>query len=203
MKNDALNHSELAEYLRPVFNEQARLEALYRYRVLDTAPEKTFDHITLLATQLFKAPIALISFVDQSRIWFKSKQGVEFDQIAIETSFCASAIQTDAPYILNNACDDIRSKDNHLVTGEFGLRFYAGVPLKTADGQNIGVLSVVDFEPRTFSQEDINLLQALANIVMDQLELNLSLDILNEVHEADNKFRLTFDKLEDPMLLLD
>src|SRR5450830_257413 len=203
MKNDGLNHSEIAEYIRPVFNEQARLDALYRYRILDTAPEKNFDHITLLATQLFKLPIALISFVDESRVWFKSKQGVDFNQIAIETSFCASAIQSDDPYILNNACDDLRSKDNPLVAGEYGLRFYAGVPLKTSDGKNIGVLSVVDFEPRMFSQQDIDLLQALAKIVMDQLELNLSIDILNEVHQADNKFRLTFEKLADPMLLLD
>src|SRR5450830_1525032 len=189
MKNDEVDHSEVAKYLKPVISEQARLDALYRYRVLDTAPEKSFDHITLLATQLFKLPIALISFVDQSRIWFKSKQGVDFDQIAIDASFCATAIHSDEPYILNDARYDVRSKSNHLVTSEYGLRFYAGIPLKTADGQNIGVLSIVDFEPREFSQRDINLLQALAKIVMDQLELNLSIVILNEVHQADNKFR--------------
>jgi diguanylate cyclase (GGDEF)-like protein/PAS domain S-box-containing protein len=203
MNRGDFHDSDFVQWLNPALTERERIDALYRYRILDTAPEKPFDNITLLATQIFNVPVSLISFVDAERIWFKSKQGLNVDQIDAEPGFCASAIASHQPYIVHDARSDPRTQHNPLVLGETGLRFYAGIPLHSSDGMNIGVLSVIDFKPQAFSPEQVKQLQSLANIVMHLLELNLSIDVLDKIHQADNKFRLTFEKLADPMLLLD
>src|SRR4028118_1603542 len=155
--------------------EQARLVALRRYDILDTPPDGAFDRITALAASLFSAPISIISMVDTDRIWFKSHHGIDVDQIGRDPGLCASAIVHDGPWVLTDAKNDARSLANPLVAGEFGLRFYAGAPLKTADGHNLGTLCVIDKEPREdFSQEQIKQLSDLAALVMDEMELRLA-----------------------------
>ena len=156
-------------------NEPQRMDAVKRYEILDTPEDGAFDRVTALAARLFNVPIAIISIVDHDRIWFKSHHGLEgVQQIDREPGLCASAILGDDPHILTDASKDVRSLVNPLVAGDFGLRFYAGVPLKTSDGYNLGTLCVIDKEPRSVSQKQIDDLKDLASLVMDQLEFRLS-----------------------------
>jgi PAS domain S-box-containing protein len=155
-------------------DERGRLAAVRRYDILDTPPDGAFDRITAIAARLFSVPIAIVSIVDDDRIWFKSRQGLEIDQIAREPGLCASAVLQTEPWILTDASRDVRALANPLVAGEFGLRFYAGVPLRTSDGHNLGTLCVMDREPRQVTEEQIAHLRDLAAIVMDEMELRLA-----------------------------
>jgi PAS domain S-box-containing protein len=155
-------------------SEEKRLAALRRYDILDTPPEGAFDRITALAARLFDAPISIISLVDADRIWFKSQTGVDVDQVERAPGLCSSAIMQADPTLITDAATDPRSLANPLVAGEFGLRFYVGVPLKTRDGYNLGTLCVIDREPREFSNDDLSTLSDLASLVMDQMELRLA-----------------------------
>jgi GAF domain-containing protein len=155
-------------------DEQARLAAVRRYDILDTPPDGSFDRITALAARRFGVPIAIVSIVDEDRIWFKSHHGLQVDEIGRDPGLCASAILSDQPWILTDAKTDVRSLSNPLVAGEFGLRFYAGVPLRTSDGYNLGTLCVIDKVPRPVDWQQIDDLNDLAAIVMDQMELRLA-----------------------------
>lgn len=150
------------------------MAAVRRYDILDTPPDGAFDRITALAARRFAVPISIISIVDEDRIWFKSRHGVPVDQIGRDPGLCASAILSDDPHILTDASIDPRSLANPLVAGDFGLRFYAGVPLKTSDGHNLGTLCIIDKEARPIDQVEIDDLKDLAAVVMDQMELRLA-----------------------------
>ncbi len=152
-------------------NEAARLDTLARYNVLDTPDEAAFDRITRIAAQLAGTPIALISLVDVDRQWFKSRHGLDVRETPRDIAFCAHAIRGNAPLIVDDATEDRRFQDNPLVTGDFHLRFYAGVPLRMLDGQAIGTLCAIDRTPRTLTQAQIDSLADLARLVADELEL--------------------------------
>lgn len=155
-------------------NESERLAAVHRYDVLDTPPDGAFDRITALAARLFEVPISIVSIVDSDRIWFKSHHGLEVDQIDREPGLCASAILQDGPWLVNDARLDPRTLTNSLVAGEMGLGFFAGVPLTTHDGYNLGTLCIIDLEPRSMTREQIATLSDLAALVVNELELRLS-----------------------------
>lgn len=155
-------------------NELQRMAAVKRYDILDTPPDGAFDRLTAIAARLFNAPISIISIVDEDRIWFKSHHGLSATEIGRDPGLCASAILSNNPYILADALTDPRSLANPLVAGEFGLRFYVGVPLRTNDGYNLGTLCVIDKAPRPIEQKQIDDLKDLASVVMDQMELRLS-----------------------------
>jgi two-component sensor histidine kinase len=155
-------------------NEAARMAAVRRYEILDTPPDGSFDRVTALAARRFGAPISIISIVDHDRIWFKSHHGVDVQQIGRDPGLCASAILSSEAHVLVDASTDVRSLANPLVAGDFGLRFYAGVPLATSDGFNLGTLCVIDKQPRPMDQAQIDDLKDLASLVVDQLELRLA-----------------------------
>ena len=155
-------------------NETQRMAAVKRYDILDTPPDGAFDRITTIAARRFDVPISIISIVDHDRIWFKSHHGLDVKQIGRDPGLCASAILSGLPHVLSNAAIDPRSLANPLVAGDFGLRFYVGVPLRTQDGFNLGTLCVIDKEPRPVDQKRIDDLKDLASVVMDQMELRLS-----------------------------
>jgi two-component sensor histidine kinase len=159
---------------RLVGAEEARLAALRRYDILDTPPDGSFDHVAKIAASLFDVPIAIISLVDQDRIWFKARHGIDVDQIGRDPGLCASAILQSDPYVLTDASCDPRSLANPLVAGEFGLRFYVAAPLRTSDGHNLGTLCVIDRKPRAVNEKQIAQLEALAAVVIDQMELRLA-----------------------------
>lgn len=155
-------------------NEQDRLAAVRRYDILDTPPDGAFDRVTAVASRLFDVPIAIVSIVDSDRIWFKSHHGIEVEEIGRDPGLCASAILSDQPWLVSDAKVDPRTLANPLVAGDFGLRFYAGVPLRTHDGFNLGTLCVIDKEPRDVSEVEVANLADLAAVVMDEIELRLS-----------------------------
>jgi sigma-B regulation protein RsbU (phosphoserine phosphatase) len=155
-------------------DEAQRLAAVRRYQVLDTPPDGAFERITTLAARLFDVPIAIVSIVDADRIWFKSHHGLDVEQIDREPGLCASAVLQDGPWLVNDASTDPRTLANPLVAGEMGLRFYAGVPLTTHDGFNLGTLCVIDQQPRKLTDAEVASLSDLASVVMDELELRLA-----------------------------
>jgi len=159
--------------LRPE-EELARLAAVQRYDILDTPADGTFDRIAALAATLFDVPIAIVSVVDTDRIWFAAHHGLDVTQVDREPGLCASAILSDDPWIVADAAKDPRTLANPLVAGDFGLRFYAGAPLTTHDGHNLGTLCVIDREPREVTPEETKLLSDLAAVVMEELELRRS-----------------------------
>ncbi len=154
-------------------NEIKRLQALYQYDVLDTDAERVFDDLTKLASQICDTPICLISLVDPDRQWFKSKVGLDAQQTNREIAFCSHAILQDELFEIPNALDDERFFDNPLVTGAPDIRFYAGMPLKTPNGLNIGTLCVISDKPKKLNQLQRNTLEVLSREVISQLELRL------------------------------
>ena len=155
-------------------DELERLEALRRYRILDTPPDGAFDHIAELAASLFRVPIALVSLVDHDRIWFKSHHGIEAQEVERQAGLCGSAILSPEVYHVRDAGHDPRAQDNLLVAGSFGVRFYAGAPLRTHDDFSLGTLSVLDRVPRELTPDEAEMLEKLATLVMDQMESRLA-----------------------------
>lgn len=154
-------------------NEEARMRAVERYRILDSPPDGTFDRIVGLAARMFSVPVAIVSVVDHDRIWFKAHHGTEVGEIGRDPGLCASAILQDEVWVVPDAVTDPRTLANPLVAGEFGLQFYAGVPLRTPDGYNLGTICILDRQPREFTAGDSRALEDLAAIVMNDLELRL------------------------------
>ncbi|WP_323960545.1 protein kinase [Arthrobacter sp. JZ12] len=154
-------------------DEEERLAAVRRYNILDTPPDGAFDRVTSLAARIFSVPTAIVSVVDHDRIWFKSHHGTDVEQLDRDPGLCASAILQDEPWVIEDAPTDPRALSNPLVAGEYGLKFYAGVPLRTRDGYNLGTLCILDTESRQFTLEETGMLEDLAAIVMNDLELRL------------------------------
>ncbi len=162
-------------------NETERLQALWRYRILDTAAEQKFDDLTQLAAHIFDAPIAVVSLVDRERQWFKSKLGLDVHETPRSVSFCAHAIcHPQEIFLVPDTLEDERFWDHPLVVNAPHIRFYAGTPLVTPDGFAIGSLCVIDEVPRYPNQQQLDALAALGRQVVSQLELKLQLHHLHE-----------------------
>jgi formate hydrogenlyase transcriptional activator len=166
-------------------NEPERLEALRRYRILDTPPDGAFDHLTTVTANLFRVPIAIVSLVDHDRIWFKSRHGLDMCETGREPGLCASAIFSSEVYHIRDAIHDVRALANPLVAGDFGLRFYAAAPLRTHDGFNLGTLCIIDRQPRDLAPSEAEILTKLAALVMDQMELRLAARKIAELEQVE------------------
>ncbi len=154
-------------------DEKQRINALRKYQILDTPPDGSFDRITQLAASLLNVPIAIVTLVDTDRIWFKSKYGIDVNQIDRDPGLCSSAILADDVYVVEDAGRDPRTLANPLVAGEFGLQFYAAVPIKVRGNYNLGTLCVIDKNPREISESEKLILKNLTDILVDQIELRL------------------------------
>lgn len=157
----------------PTENETQRIAALHALDLLDTPAEERFDRLTRLAGALFDVPIALISLVDSDRQWFKSRVGLTVDHTDRCVSFCAHAIHDDGLFVVEDATQDPRFAGNPLVTGDPGIRFYAGQPLRGPYGERVGTLCIIDREPRRFGQDKRDQLRDLG--LLAELEVGRGL----------------------------
>ncbi|MBC8101609.1 MAG: PAS domain S-box protein [Cytophagales bacterium] len=205
-----MNNGLLTDYCGPAAllqnHEEQRIEALHSYNLLDTPPEPAFDDLALLVTEICQAPIAIVSLMDQDRQWFKARIGLTFSQTPREVSFCDHTLrQKDGLLVVPDAMRDARFEHNPLVTGETGIRAYAGVSLVTASGQAIGTLCALDTSPRDFSPAQCHALRTLSRQVMAQMDLKRLLaeqqQLLTEqaraaeaLRESEARFRSTFDQ---------
>ena len=155
--------------------EAKRLEALKKYDILDTPPDGTYDRIVKLIAKLLDVPIAIVSLVDNDRLWFKSAFGLDVQQLPQEAGkgLCSSAILSNDFYMVEDTSQDPRTCNNPLVTSEPRIRFYAAAPLTTSDNYNLGTLCVLDKRPRTLTEAQQQILTDMAYIVMEQLELRI------------------------------
>ena len=183
-------------------HEFERLNALRRYAILDTPPESAFDRITALAADLLESAVAMVSLVDADRVWFKSVHGpAGIREMKRGPFLCGAAITHEGTHVVEQASADPRTQEHPLVTGEFGLEFYAGVPLKTHDGHVLGTLCCMDSRPRGITTRQLRYLETLAGVVMDEIELRRSAAQISRLSEAladacdDMERRASFDPL--------
>ena len=173
--------------------EQDRLAALNSYGIMDTLPEKEYDAITRLASYICQAPIAFISFIDDSRQWVKARIGLDIKEVPIKDTFCQYTILQDHLVEIPDASKNEKFQNNEMVKGDFGLRFYVSAPLIDPDGYRIGTLCVIDQKIKHLNNDQRDALQILANEVMSHLilrrqkkELEKSLAVHKEFYSLFN-----------------
>jgi len=176
--------------------ETNRLAALGRYDVAGLPPNGAFQDIVAIAARVLDAPIAIVSIVDQDRIFFPGRFGVDVDGVAREPGLCATAIMRDVPTVIGDARLDPVAMSHPLVAGAMGLRFYAGAPIRTPDGHNLGTVCVLDREPRQVTSGQVAVLENLAALVLHELELRRS---MGSVMELESELRRRADDERDRM----
>ncbi|MDB5597488.1 MAG: sensor diguanylate cyclase [Hyphomicrobiales bacterium] len=157
--------------LNRCFDEQGRLSALRRYQVLDTAVEPQFETVITLVKQIFSVPMCAVSLIDSDRQWFKAKRGLELTETARDIAFCDYTIRSEAPLLVDDALCDVRFANNPLVSGPPFIRSYAGVPLTSPEGYNIGSLCVIDTAPRHLGSAETDVLVNFGKLIVELLEL--------------------------------
>ncbi|MBI4713617.1 PAS domain-containing protein [Candidatus Uhrbacteria bacterium] len=184
-------------------NEKQRLASLYAFKLLDTKQEERFDRITLIATKIFHVPISTLTLIDANREWFKSCQGLKKREGDRAISFCGHAVLNGNLFIIEDTRKDPRFSDNPMVVGKPFIRFYAGVPIKSADGARIGVFCIKDTKPRSLSENEKEILTGLAKWA--ELEINsrnLRL-ILDEVEKGKSKNEAILQSIGDGAIAID
>ncbi|EMJ64935.1 GAF domain-containing hybrid sensor histidine kinase/response regulator [Leptospira sp. P2653] len=177
------------------FNEKERLDALHSYRIINTIPEEKFDSLTQIAAYICDSPFVLISLIDTNRLWFKSKIGMNISEIPRDISFCQYTIIQDEIFEIENALKDERFQNNPFVLGPPYIRFYAGTPLKTPEGFNVGTLCVFDTEPKSLNSRQKMILKVLSDQVIANFELikkNRELVLVHEKKEELQKSKSQF-----------
>jgi len=167
---------------------------------LDSEPEPAFDRLVSLAARLTGNPIALVSLIDKDRQWFKARVGLDATETPRAYAFCDHAVRKQAALVVENAATDPRFAENPLVTGDPGIRFYAGAPINTHDGHALGTLCVIDTQPKSIDQETIQVLQDLADTVMDELELR---NALRELDRSNRRLTDAVESLSEGFVLYD
>lgn len=167
-------------------NDSSRLETLRSLNILDSKPEERFDRLTRLAKHVFDVPIALVSLVDADRQWFKSRQGLDATETPRDISFCGHAINSDGALVVEDTLRDPRFADNPLVTGEPGIRFYAGYPIRYLDGSVLGTVCIIDHQARQFGSRDLLILQDLATLVEHEMQA-MEMATLDELTAINNR----------------
>jgi excisionase family DNA binding protein len=152
-------------------NEAQRLGALQRSGLIDTAPEKSFDRVTWLASHALAMPISLMTLLTPDRQWFKSRQGLEIAETPRSWAFCNRTILQRGVFAIEDLARDKRFADNPAVAGEPHVRFYAGAPVIDRDGFALGSVCVMDYAPRKLDQDQTETLRALASLASDQVRL--------------------------------
>lgn len=153
-------------------NEKERLAYLTTYNIVETEQDERLDELTKLAASIFDVPMVIITILDKSRQWFKSKYGLDLQETSREISFCQYTIMEEDVFEVPDATKDKRFKNNPLVLGDPGIRYYCGAPLISSDGYALGSLGLLDNKPRKFDKNQRRAMELLAKQVVDHFELN-------------------------------
>ncbi|MEE2877664.1 MAG: sensor domain-containing diguanylate cyclase [Pseudomonadota bacterium] len=156
---------------REAQHEAKRLKAVDALDILDSPYDSAYDRLTRLVRATFGVEMAMISVIDAHRQWYKATEGFDFDEVPVRETFCRRTLARDEPLVVENAAEHPTFENNPHVIGEGGVRFYAGIPLKTREGFSVGTLCAVDTSPREFTDAELGILEDLAAIVVDQMEL--------------------------------
>ena len=188
-------------------DEKERLNSLKRLQILDTPPEERFDRITEMALHLFKVPISTVPLIATRREWFKSCQGLPEREGRRAISFCGHALLSEDIFIIPDARKDPRFAKNPMVIGKPYIRFYAAIPLKSADGKRVGVFCIKDYKPRKLNKQKINLLKSLAawaELELNTHEIRLAIESREKaekkVAELNEVLRLSYKTLRHDLL---
>ncbi|SNS67761.1 hypothetical protein SAMN06295967_1165 [Belliella buryatensis] len=171
-----------------------RLEDLKTYNILDTSPEQELNELAEIASAIFDTPVSIVSFIDDERQWYKAKIGLDFNEVKIEKTFCKYTLDNpDDILIIDNPLEDVRVKDNELVTCDGGIKFYASAPLVSGHGNVLGTVCVIDYEEKKFSNKKYEALRLISKKVMDYLETRKVMHLQNKEIEysAERLKRLT------------
>ena len=183
----------------PASDETLHLQALNALKILDTCQEERLDRITKLAQRLFNVPVALFRLVDENRIWFKFRQGLESTEMPRVGALCDHALLFETVFVVEDATKDDRFCDNPVVTDAPGVRFYAGCPVNAQDGSRLGTLCVLDTVTRQVAPEDVELLNDLGQMIEDELS-TLTMATTDELTKLAN--RRGFRMIAEPMIAL-
>jgi diguanylate cyclase (GGDEF)-like protein/PAS domain S-box-containing protein len=156
-------------------DERQRLATLRRFAILDTPDEEVFDRVTRLVARLFDVPIALITLIDETRQWFKSRYGIDVTETQRALAFCEYAIRGDEVMVVPDMALDARFRNNAFVLGDPKIRFYAGAPLIASDGTKVGTVCVLDSKPRTLNETQLEVLEQMSTFVMAHFEMRLEM----------------------------
>ena len=179
-------------------NDKRRLKKLYQYEILDTPPEHSFDTVALLAAQIFDAPSAFVTFVDEDRVFFKANiSDLKENEVVRAHSFCSLAILEDTTTVFEDTHVYDEFMDNPYVNAKGGIRFYAGSPIRTAEGLQLGTVCVIDSVPRQPSQKQLEMLQKLALIVIEKLETRQA--TRKTLKAYDDRLQMMVHDLKNPM----
>ena len=175
--------------------EELRVNAVERYKELELKQDKNLQEIVQLASYIFQTPVSLLTLVDKDMQWVISKKGTDAEAFPVEASFCKYAIEQDLPMVVPNAMEDQRFADIPVVKTDPNIKFYAGVPLKSNEGHNVGTLCVLDVKPQAATQEQLDCLQALTNQVANLLELKLAFKALSASFEEVSEQKTLLEKI--------
>ena len=179
-------------------DEVERIRQLREAEILDSALEPAYDAIVKLAAEVCEVPIAAVSLVDEDRQWFKASVGLDVNQTPRDWAFCAHAIlEPEVTLMTPDARFDARFADNPLVTGPTDIRFYAGVPLQSGNGRALGTLCVIDRKPRSLTENQLRLLEALAKHAAAMIETRINVNRLNKSERARRETERRFEVLAD------
>jgi len=190
-----------------------RLQAVERFKNIDSNIVADLNDLVKMAAQICNTPAALVTLLDEDTQWFKASTGVDISCTPREVSFCNDTIKQRKIAVVNDATKHEQYKNNPLVTGDFNLRFYAGAPLTTKDGYNIGTLCVIDFKAGKLDEHQLNSLKVISKQVMNLMELNWSMKVLADKSEENSlnkkvredseiKLKAVFDSSTDMHILV-
>ncbi|MBS1520973.1 MAG: GAF domain-containing protein [Bacteroidetes bacterium] len=160
--------------------DDIRLQAVERFKTLDIDTDKEFREFVDMASTICSTPIALITLLETDIQWLKVKKGTDVEQMPVKTSFCTHTILQDDVMVVPDAQKDERFADSPIVAGAPNVRFYAGTPLITSEGQRIGTLCVIDMEPHELNRDQQQMLKMLGKQAIGLMDFRISVEMLEK-----------------------
>lgn len=180
-------------------NEEARLQKLEGFQILDTFAEVEFDDLARLASIIFNTPMSAVSLVDRYRAWFKAKIGIDVPEVSRDESFCSHVVYHGNLLVINDTLEDKRFFDHPLAVSCNKIRFYASAPLTTSDGYVLGSVCVADTQPREITEAQLQALNLLSRQVVNQIE---SRTTNQKLEESEEKYRVIGEAANEGIVMV-